>query len=448
VRFAVCRGRRTPPLGAFLTLFVVTTLSGWSAPLWRVQRVTNGWLPFAIFTGVILCGSYLIISLLIAELLTRFQTSVEQHREDEAAAAARDAALERSAQRARRVRVLLKIARVFNVAAWRRITVDDATTLLAGRCAAARRGRRADRALRGRLRGALGGASELAWARLRRTWALQGLAPRSGRGAKLREFVMSDDTALGRTIHFAILFNLIALALDGHGIAPALATGLQIANAVFTWLFFSELLIKWTVPGMYDYYTASPGMNAFDTAIVMSSLVEIALSDSSSGGALRIVRMCRLVRAARAGRLARRWPALRTVAQILVHSSEGLAPVMLLLLLFLFVAALLGMQLFGATFDGGRADDDVARDDAAGLVDDDELASSFADISVSMRFDSFGWAMIECFHVLCGEGWSGRMYAAMVRTGSGASFLYFVVILVFGQYVERYRLPCCCCPTL
>ena len=72
MHFAVCRGRRTPPLGAFLTLFVVTTLSGWSAPLWRVQRVTNGWLPFAIFTGVILCGSYLIISLLIAELLTRY----------------------------------------------------------------------------------------------------------------------------------------------------------------------------------------------------------------------------------------------------------------------------------------------------------------------------------------------------------------------------------------
>ena len=422
MRFAVCRGRRTPPLGAFLTLFVVTTVSGWSAPLWRVQRVTNGWLPFAIFTGVILCGSYLIISLLIAELLTRFQHSVEQHREDEEAAAARDAALERSAQRARRVRVLLKIARVFNEAAWRRITVDEA--LLAGRCAAARRGRRADRTLRGQLRGALGGASELAWARLRRTWALQGLAPRSGRGATLREFVMSDDTALGRTIHFAILFNLIALALDGHGITPALATGLQIANAVFTWLFFGELMIKWTVPGMYDYYTASPGMNAFDTAIVISSLAEIAFSDSSSGGALR------------------------TVAQILVHSSEGLAPVMLLLLMFLFVAALLGMQLFGATFDGGRADDDVARDDAAGLVDDDELASSFADISVFMRFDSFGWAMIECFHVMCGEGWSGRMYAAMVRTGSGASFLYFVVILIFGQYVERHCLPCCCCPTV
>ena len=60
-------------LSAILTLFVVTTLSGWSAPLWRVQRVTNSWLPLAIFTGVILCGSYLIINLLIAEMLTRFQ---------------------------------------------------------------------------------------------------------------------------------------------------------------------------------------------------------------------------------------------------------------------------------------------------------------------------------------------------------------------------------------
>jgi len=55
--------------------------------------------------------------------------------------------------------------------------------------------------------------------------------------------------------------------------------------------------------------------------------------------------MLRLARAMRAGRVARRWPALRTVGLILVRSMSSLAPILLLLLLFLFVAALLGMQV-------------------------------------------------------------------------------------------------------
>ena len=42
--------------------------------------------------------------------------------------------------------------------------------------------------------------------------------------------------------------------------------------------------------------------------------------------------------------------------------------------------------------------------------------------------------MIECFQILAGEGWSARMYAVMEATDSFAPALYFVAILIFGQY--------------
>ena len=91
-----------------------------STPLWRAQRVTNSWLPLAIFSLVILIGSYLIINLLIAEMLTRFQQSVaELERDRQEAWRAEQKAKNRL--RLRRVRVLISAMR----AEKRRVAAED-----------------------------------------------------------------------------------------------------------------------------------------------------------------------------------------------------------------------------------------------------------------------------------------------------------------------------------
>ena len=41
-------------------------------------------------------------------------------------------------------------------------------------------------------------------------------------------------------------------------------------------------------------------------------------------------------------------------------------------------------------------------------------------VADQMRFDGFGWALVECFLVFAGEGWSERMYAAMRGADPGA----------------------------
>ena len=51
-----------------------------------------------------------------------------------------------------------------------------------------------------------------------------------------------------------------------------------------------------------------------------------------------------------------------------------------------------------------------------------------------MRFDAFGFAMIECFMILAGEGWSSRMYAVMERRDHGAPAFYYIAEFIFGQY--------------
>ena len=107
------RGRASPSGGfgelrhaaarRFLTLFVVTTLHGWAKPLWRVQRVTNAeGCRSRSFSVVILVGSYLIINLLIAEMLTRFQASHAELGERDAPVLQAAAQQEKPRARARR----------------------------------------------------------------------------------------------------------------------------------------------------------------------------------------------------------------------------------------------------------------------------------------------------------------------------------------------------------
>lgn len=110
--------------------------------------------------------------------------------------------------------------------------------------------------------------------------------------------------------------------------------------------------LPWLLPqvlvlGPIGYFSAPA--NAFDAVIVAGSIIELVLfsGSTSSLGALRLVRMLRLLRVARLTRAARKNEALKTVLRMMYGSASGMWPCLVLLLLFLFVLAILGMQLFG-----------------------------------------------------------------------------------------------------
>ena len=97
---------------ALLTLFVVTTLDDWAAIMWRVQRVTNSWLPLLIFVTVVLAGTCMIFNLLIAEMLTRFQAAIEAAKDDNLKVSSWEGeGSSRVERRARPSRVLLVVVR-------------------------------------------------------------------------------------------------------------------------------------------------------------------------------------------------------------------------------------------------------------------------------------------------------------------------------------------------
>ena len=60
---------------------MVTTLDSWGTTLWRLQAVTNPWLPLVGLSGAIVFGSYLLMNLMIAELLARFEGALAEVKE-------------------------------------------------------------------------------------------------------------------------------------------------------------------------------------------------------------------------------------------------------------------------------------------------------------------------------------------------------------------------------
>ena len=92
------------------------------------------------------------------------------------------------------------------------------------------------------------------------------------------------------------------------------------------------------------------------------------------------------------------------------------------------------MQLFGTALTRATRDPLRATSRGGALAYGGGPERTVAD---QMRFDGFGWALVECFLVFAGEGWSERMYAVMEHTGNGAAAVYYVFILVFGQCVFR-----------
>ena len=92
--------------------------------------------------------------------------------------------------------------------------------------------------------------------------------------------------------------------------------------------------------------------NWLDFAIVISSAVDSLLnfSQGQNSGALSSLRTLRILRMVR---LVRSWDGMQGVLRTLVYALASLGPLCILIGLFMYIFALLGMQLFGGNFRCG-----------------------------------------------------------------------------------------------
>jgi voltage-dependent calcium channel L type alpha-1D len=147
-----------------------------------------------------------------------------------------------------------------------------------------------------------------------------------------------------------------------------------------------EMVLKLIAFGMNDYFR--DGMNIFDCVIVIISITDWVLSNISiqvNGGSLAGIKALRTLRLFRMFKLARSWVKFRELLAAIAATLLAISNFVVLLLLFMIVVALLGMELFAYRV---RIDGKYPRE----------------------NFNTFYDSMITIFVLLTNENWNGITY--------------------------------------
>lgn len=188
-----------------------------------------------------------------------------------------------------------------------------------------------------------------------------------------------DHRYFQRLILLAILINAISMGIEYHNQPEQLTEAVEISNIVFACLFLVEMILKLMAHGVYDYVI--DGFNCFDGCIVIISILE--LFESSSGSGLSVLRTFRLLRILK---LVRFMPALRRQLLIMLRTLDNVAVFFALLVLFIFIFSILGMNLFGCKF-------------CETLPDGTERCDR-------KNFNSLLWSLVTVFQILTQEDWN------------------------------------------
>lgn len=200
---------------------------------------------------------------------------------------------------------------------------------------------------------------------------------------------------------------------------------LDIFNEFFTWIFFVEMVFKLIGLGFTNY--RKDPYNLFDAVIVIISLVDWTISrlpGVDAGAALNAFRALRLLRMMK---LSKSWAALQDILRKTAASLAGLANFSLLMFLFMYIFALLGMELFANIALVDEDDNLVAGEEA--VV---ELYAS-GDYFTFPRdnFNNVGNALTTIFIAIIGEDWNWTMYQWVRAYGVGSQVSYYIAIFFF-----------------
>ena len=223
--------------------------------------------------------------------------------------------------------------------------------------------------------------------------------------AKLRVVTLRIvlSTYFSNFILAVISLNTVAMASEYAGQSTTVTDIQNWVNFVCSVIFMAELVIKHIAHGFRGYWTEP--MNAFDGVLVLNSVVEL-IGIGGGGGFLTVLRALRLMRLLK---LFRFLPGLQKQMKVLAACVSEMANFCIILLLFMFIYAILGMYLFGNKF-----------------TFDDETSQS--------NFDNLYRSFITVFQLLTTEDWP-QVMSDGVKASSLAACLYFVSCLVFGQYI-------------
>jgi hypothetical protein len=200
---------------------------------------------------------------------------------------------------------------------------------------------------------------------------------------------------------FCILANMVVLSIDHYdpesGTPVKLNQALDKVNLGFTLIFLTEMAIKILAMGIRRY--VSSAMNLLDAFSAITGLMEKSMTS------LRAIRFVRLLR------LAKHLKSMQQIVAVLSKAYNSILYITCLLLLFIFIFTMAGMQLFSGKLI--QEDGTVPRN----------------------NFDSFHWGLVSVFQVLQGENWPSLMHTGIRSVGWGVAVPFYVLWVAIGQLV-------------
>merc|ERR1719483_1795196 len=209
-----------------------------------------------------------------------------------------------------------------------------------------------------------------------------------------------------------VFLNTCTVAVEHYNQPEWLTEFLFYCEFVFLALFVFEMGVRMYALGLVAYFQSA--FNRFDCIVICGSLFEevwIIYGDRAGSFGISALRALRLLRVFK---VTKYWSSLRNLVVALTNAISSILSLLLLLFLFIFIFALLGMQLFGGTFN-------------------------FTEGRPTSNFDSITSALLTVFQILTGEDWNQVMYTAIDskggrRNGGMIYCLYFVLLTLCGDY--------------
>ncbi|XP_060523337.1 voltage-dependent T-type calcium channel subunit alpha-1H-like isoform X2 [Cylas formicarius] len=226
-------------------------------------------------------------------------------------------------------------------------------------------------------------------------------------------------------ILLAILINTLSMGIEHHQQSEWLTHCVEVTNVIFSAVFAVEMVLKVIAEGPFGYI--SNGFNVFDGVIVVLSAIELFKNFTRSDeelhtdSGLSVLRTFRLLRILK---LVRFMPNLRRQLFVMLRTMDNVAVFFSLLILFIFIFSILGMNIFGCKFCK----------DASKYNSERICVSNSDDDKDRKNFDSLLWSLVTVFQILTQEDWNMVLSNGMDKTSHWAA-LYFVALMTFGNYV-------------
>eukprot|EP00898_Chlorokybus_atmophyticus_P005123 jgi/Chlat1/5611/Chrsp369S00415 len=154
-----------------------------------------------------------------------------------------------------------------------------------------------------------------------------------------------ESPPFDRLIALLVLLSIFIMSLHHVDQSPSWDKSLLYANAIFSYLFVLEALLKLFALSPMGYFQEQ--WNRFDFVVAAAACASVTLDLTGAGRKVGILSLLRILRVARIFRLIPRAKGLKALFQTLVFSLPALVNVGSVLLLFMFIYAVVGMNLFG-----------------------------------------------------------------------------------------------------